>query len=306
MAAASYVQVVLGLSQGATFAIAFAIIGMALLNNYLGTNFLGRSQVIITGLIVAILAVAVVVAAPHVTAAQFHPFAPHGFVGMGQAAALMFWCFIGWEAVSHMAEEFTNPERDTNRAILIAAAVVGVMYTLVGVVTVGTGAYGGHLSNGSLALIISRYLGPAGGIVVAVVALFISLGTCNAYLGAVARLAYSLGREGVAPAVLGKLHPTRRTPAVAIGFVGAAALLVLGAQTLGGGNLRFLLSLPNSTFIGTYLLGSAAAIRLLSGRLRVLGWISLVLSVFVYLFLGWAALYAPIVGVLVWLAVRKK
>lgn len=306
LAAASYAQVALGLSHGPTFAIAFAIIGIALLNNLLGSNFLGRSQVIITGLIVAILAIAVGVAAPHVTGAQFQPFAPHGFVGMGQAAALMFWCFIGWEAVSHMAEEFANPQRDTTRAILIAAFVVGLLYTLVGWVTVGTGAYGGAQSNGSLALIISRYLGPIGGIVVAVVAIFIALGVCNAYLGAAARLAYSLGREGVAPAALGKLHPVRRTPGAAIGFVGALALTVLAVQAFGGADLRLLLALPNSTFIGTYLLGSAAAIKLLTGRLRVLAWVSLILSVFVYLFLGWAALYAPVVGLLVWLAVRKK
>jgi amino acid efflux transporter len=266
---------------------------------------LGKSQVVITGAIVALLAIAIGVAAPHVTGANFQPFAPHGLIGMGQAAALMFWCFIGWEAVSHMAEEFANPERDTTRAILIAAFVVGLLYTLVGWVTVGTGAYGGAQSNGSLALIISRYLGPAGGIVVAVVALFIALGVCNAYLGAAARLAYSLGREGVAPAILGRLHPVRRTPAVAIGFVGLIALAVLGVQTFGGADLRLLLALPNSTFIGTYLLGSAAAIRLLSGRLRVLAWVSLLLSLLVYLFLGWAALYAPVVGLVVWFAVRR-
>jgi amino acid efflux transporter len=306
LAAASYAQVALGLSHGVTFAIAFAIIGVALLNNFLGTDFLGRSQVVITGLICALLVVAIGVAAPHVEGAQFQPFAPHGFLGMGQAAALMFWCFIGWEAVSHMAEEFANPERDTNRAIWIAALVVGLLYTLVGWVTVGTGSYGGAQSNGSLALIVTRFLGPAGGLVVAGVALFIAVGVCNAYLGAAARLAYSLGREGVAPAVLGRLHPVRRTPAAAIGFVGVIALGVLAAQALGGADLRLLLALPNSTFMGTYLLGSAAAIRLLSGRLRVLGWVSLVLSVFVYLFLGWAALYAPVVGILVWLAVGRK
>ncbi|HEY3367982.1 MAG TPA: amino acid permease [Symbiobacteriaceae bacterium] len=308
LAAASYVQVVFGLSHWGMIGLAGLIVAAALLNNYLGVGFLGRSQVAISGTIVAVLALTVVVAAPHVDMANFRPLAPAGFVGMGRAASLMFWCFIGWEAVTHLSEEFTDPKRDTIRAILVAAAVVGVFYTAVGLVTVGTHAYGPGLSNGSLAAIVVRYLGPAGGVIIALMAVFVCLGTISAYVGATSRLAYSLAREGVAPAALARLHPTRRTPTVALGTLGVTMLVVLALQGLGGVSLGFLLSLPNASFIGTYVLGSLAAVQLLKDdrAMWLLAWVSLALSVGVYLFLGWAALYAPLVAGLVWLYVRRR
>jgi amino acid efflux transporter len=277
-------------------------------NNYLGAAFLGRSQVAISGTIVVVLAAAVAVAAPHVEPAHFTPFAPHGIYGMGQAAALMFWCFIGWEAVTHLSEEFTDPRRDTIRAILAAALVVGVAYTAVGLVTVGTGSYGPGLSSGSLAAMVTRFLGPWAGMIIAAMAVFICLGTINAYVGAASRLAYSLAREGAAPAVLATLHPVRRTPHLALLAVGGAAGLVLLLQAAGGVGLHFLLSLPNATFIGTYVMGSLAAVRLLKGDrgMQALAWISLVLSCTLYAFLGWAALYAPLVGGAVWFYVRRR
>jgi amino acid efflux transporter len=308
LAAGSYVQVALHLSPGWAVGVAGAILLGALINNWLGAGFLGRSQVAISGAIVLVLAVAVAVAAPHMEAANFTPFAPRGWYGMGQAATLMFWCFIGWEAVTHLSEEFTDPRRDTIRAILVSALVVGVAYTAVGLVTVGTHSYGPGISSGALAAMVSRFLGPWAGVAVSVMAVFICLGTINAYLGAASRLAYSLAREGAAPAVLARLHPVRRTPHVALAAVGLAAGLVLLLQGVGGVGLDFLLTLPNATFIGTYVMGSLAAVRLLKGDrgMQVLAWISLVLSCTLYAFLGWAALYAPLVAGAVWLYVRRR
>jgi amino acid efflux transporter len=308
LAAGGYVRIAFGLPPQMAVVIAGIILAVGIVNNLMGVNFLGRSQVAITGIIVALLVGAVAVAAPHVDAQQFHPFAPHGWVGMGRAASLMFWCYIGWEAVTHLAEEFTDPRRDTIRAILVAAFVVGLLYSAVGLVTVGTGSYGADRSAGSLALIASRFVGPAGGAAVALMAVFCVLGTVNAYVGAASRLAYALAREGAAPAFLGRLNPVRRTPDAALLLLGAAAFLVLGAQAWGGVKLDFLLALPNATFIGTYVLGSLAATRLLRDDrgLWILAWTSLILSITVYAFLGWAALYAPLVGIPVWLLIRRR
>ena len=308
LAAASYVQVAFGLSPWATTALAGAILAVALASNYFGVGFLGRLQVAIAGTIVTLLATVVVVAMPHIDPASFRPFASQGLAGMGRAASLMFWCYIGWEAVTHLSEEFADPKRDTVRAILAASLVVGVLYTAVGVITVGTRAYGPGLSSGSLAAIVQRYLGPAGGVVIAFMAVFVGLGTVSAYLGAASRLAYSLAREGVAPASLALLHPVRRTPHVALGVLGVAVTAVLTIQGFGHVSLGFLLLLPNAAFIGTYVLGSLAALRLLKDdRLMwLLGWISLGLSVLVYFFLGWAALYAPVVAALVWVYMRGR
>ncbi len=302
LTAASYAQVVFGLSHGAMVALAAGILGLALLSNYLGVGFLGRSQMALSGAIVVALTAAVVVAAPHVDPNSFRPFAPHGLMGIGRAASLMFWCFIGWEAVTHLSEEFTDPRRDTVRAIKVAVVVVGILYTAVGLITVGTKSYGPGLSAGSLAAVVMRFAGPAGGVVIALMAIFICLGTINAYLGATSRLAYSLAREGAAPAPLARLHPLRRSPHVALGVLGVVLGVVVALEGSGRVSLEFLVLLPNAAFIGTYVLGSLAAVRLLRDdkALRLLAWVSLGLSLLLYAFLGWAALFAPAVAALAW------
>ena len=308
MAAAGYVQAAFHLSDAAAVTIAVGILAATLLNNYLGASFLGRSQVAITGSIVVLLIIAIGVAAPNVEAAQFVPFAPYGWQGMGRAASLMFWCFIGWEAVSHLSEEFTDPRRDTIRAVLIAVGVVGLVYTAVGFVTVGTGSYGPDLSGGSLSHVVARFLGPVGGRAVALAAVFICMGAINTYVGAASRLAFSLAREGVAPTALNRLHPIRRSPHVALAALGVSFGLVLGAQMLGGVGLDFLLALPNAAFVGTYALGSLAAVRLLRDDpvMHTLAIISLLLSIAIFAFLGWAMLYALLVGGAIWLYLRAR
>lgn len=308
LAAAGYVRVAFGLPPVAEVAVAGAILGAGVVNNVLGARFLGRSQVAVTGSIVLLLTAVVALALPHVDPAQFAPFAPQGLVGMGRAASLMFWCFIGWEAVTHLSAEFTDPRRDTMRAILVSALVVGLLYTLVGLVTVGTGSYGAGLSSGSLAVVVSGIVGPVGGMAVAIMSVFICLGTINAYVGAASRLAYSLAQEGVAPAALGRLNPVRRTPDNALWALAAVFALVLALRTAGGVELDFLLALPNATFIGTYVLGSLAAIKLLPDDpwMRRLAWISLICSATVYAFLGWAAVYAPLVGLPAYFFARRR
>lgn len=298
LTAAGYAGVSFGLGAGAQLAVAAAILAAALMTNYLGIKALGRVQVLITAGILALLVGAVAVAAPHIEPANFTPFAPGGVLGMGRAAAIMFWCYIGWEAVSHLTEEFADPRRDVLRAIGLSALVVGLIYCAVAVVTVGTGSYGPGLSAGSLALLFRRFAGPVGGYVAGGLAVAICVGTINAYVGAASRLAYSLAREGAVPQALGYLHPVYRTPVAGLALLAAGFAASLSVTAIWGVHLGVLLFFPNASFIATYVLGSLAATRLLRGMrvLRLLSWISLALSLGVYGFLGWAALYPPVVA----------
>lgn len=307
LTAAGYVGTAFNLNSYGQHVLAAAIVAWALLNNYFGVRFLGRAQVLITVAILALLAVAVAVAAPHVSAVGFTPFVAQGWLGAGQAAALMFWCFIGWEAVSHLAEEFADPQRDTMRAVLVSAAVVGVLYLGVAAVTVGTGAYGDGISGGSLAYIMQRFTGPVGSWITACLAVFVCLGTVNAYVGAASRVAYSLAREGAGPAGLARLHPKHKTPVAGLVILAISAAIVVLLSAVGDVGLHLLLPFPNATFIATYIVGSAAAVRLFEGeaRPRRLALLSLFISVAVYAFLGWAALYPPVIAAVVWLWMNR-
>ncbi|HZU85710.1 MAG TPA: amino acid permease, partial [Polyangiaceae bacterium] len=90
---------------------------------------------------VAILAFFVVASAPFVHAANWHPFAPNGFAGVGAGAAVIFFAYIGFDAVSTCAEECKNPGRDMPIGIVGSLAACTVVYVVVAAVFCGLVPY---------------------------------------------------------------------------------------------------------------------------------------------------------------------
>ncbi|MDQ0172924.1 amino acid transporter [Paenibacillus tundrae] len=108
---AGYMTAALGLGEGARIAIAAMMLTVGLLINIVGMQLAGKVQIGVVIAIVAVLIMTFILAVPHLDSNHFKPLVPHGWVSVGQAGAILFWCFIGWEAVSHLSEEFTDPER---------------------------------------------------------------------------------------------------------------------------------------------------------------------------------------------------
>src|SRR2546427_12398260 len=79
----------------------------------------------------------VVAGLTHLNAANFHPFAPNGFRGVHQGAAIVFFAYIGFDAISTAAEETKNPQRNLPIGILGGLAICTVIYMLVGAVLTG-------------------------------------------------------------------------------------------------------------------------------------------------------------------------
>jgi APA family basic amino acid/polyamine antiporter len=94
-----------------------------------------------TGVIVVIkLAVVlffIAVGVSSVDPANWSPFMPYGFQGVGAAAAIVFFAYIGFDAVSTTAEEARNPQRDLPIAIIASLAICTVLYVLVAAVLTG-------------------------------------------------------------------------------------------------------------------------------------------------------------------------
>ncbi|KJS73476.1 MAG: amino acid permease [Desulfotomaculum sp. BICA1-6] len=299
--AAAYAGTAFGLNSAGEIGISAAVLGVVFTSNFLGMRLASRVQVLVVSAIVGVIIFVVAGALPGTTAASFTPFAPHGGYAVGQAAAMLFWCFIGWEAVTHLAEEFVDPRRDLMRSIVLSIVVVSLLYFAVALATVGTSSYGGSGSYASLALMMQKQVGPVAGATVGVTAFLICVAVANAYVGAAARVAYSLAREGAAPAFLGYLSPSRSTPVGGLGFIAVIATLTLVLVTLEMVTLTELITISNAAFMAIYIGGSLAGIRLLRDiRWGVLlAWISLVATLIVYVFLGWPAVI-PLVVILVW------
>lgn len=307
---AGYMTAAMGWSDSARVALAAGMLAVGLLINLFGMKVVGQVQIAVVLAIVAVLVLAIIGAAPHIESANFTPFMPHGWVSVGQAAAILFWCFIGWEAVSHLSEEFLDPQRAAVKGVTIAAVIVGLLYFLTALATVGTHSYHTAGSDASLVLIISKLLGPWGALVAGLTGMFICTATIIAYTGATSRLAYALARKGDAPRWMGILSSRYSTPIGGSGFLALCFLAVLLLYGSGAISLITLLQIPNATFILTYLGGCAAGIRLLKGSTLGVGisWLSFLSTAVIFPFVGWAVLYPLVIIVGFWISrqVREK
>ncbi|MEK5028120.1 APC family permease [Paenibacillus sp. FSL M7-1046] len=296
---AGYMTAAMGWGDGARIVIAAVMLAIGLITNWMGMQVAGKVQIAVVIAIIAVLVFSFATALPRMERTHFSPFVPHGWMSIGQAAAILFWCFIGWEAVSHLSEEFKDPQRAAVKGVTIAAIIVGVLYFLSALATVGTQSYLRGGADSSLVWIISQPLGAWGGFIAGLTGLFICTATIIAYSSAASRVAFALSRQGYAPKWMGRLSSRYKTPTGAIGFLllcFAAVLLLYGSGLL---SITTLIQFPNATFILTYIGGCAAGIRLLKGnRLGVtISWISFIATLAVFPFTGWAILYPLLITI---------
>jgi APA family basic amino acid/polyamine antiporter len=84
-----------------------------------------------------VLAIFLVMGLGHINTANYHPFAPHGFTGIHNGAAIVFFAYIGFDAISTAAEETKNPQRNLPIGILGGLAICTVIYIAIGAVLTG-------------------------------------------------------------------------------------------------------------------------------------------------------------------------
>ncbi|MDR3382017.1 amino acid permease [Cupriavidus basilensis] len=157
----------------------------------------------------------------HVKPANWHPFAPFGLDGVFNAAALVFFAFIGFDAVTSAAEEVRNPRRDLPIGIIGSLAVCTVLYVTVAAIMTGIvpfAKFAGIDHPVSLAL---QYAGENW------VAGFVDLGAILGMTTVIlvmtfgqTRIIFAMSRDGLLPQRLSKVHPVHATPFFATWTVG--------------------------------------------------------------------------------------
>lgn len=300
LAGAYFTAAALNLGRGTTLLLAAAAMVVVWGLQWLGMEVAARVQVVLIAITVGVVLLAIVAGAPQVHVAAFHPFAPKGFWAIGRVGATLFWGYIGWEAVSHMSAEFVDPKRHVLKAASLAAVLVGLLYFATAFVTVGAGVAGqGDEAVAGMVHLVQGTLGTVGGLIVGLSGLLLCLAGINAYVGGAARVGYSLAKNAAAPAFMARLHPTRKTPVGSLAVLMMTHTVIFVLFALNKVTIATLIGLPNAGFIATYIAGSLAGMKLLQGT----GWpwwmalISLVVSAAMYPFLGWQALYGPVIAV---------
>ena len=104
---------------------------------YIGIKESARVNSVMVVVKVLILLAVVGLGARFIQSANWHPFVPHGWPGIQSGAAIIFFAFIGFDAVSTTAEECRDPGRDLPRGILWSLVICTVIYAAVALVVTG-------------------------------------------------------------------------------------------------------------------------------------------------------------------------
>ena len=172
-----------------------------------------------------VLALFVIVGGMHIDPENYKPFAPNGFRGIHQGAAIVFFAYIGFDAISTAAEETKNPQRNLPIGILGGLAVCTLIYVIVGFVATGLVPYEQLRSSDPLAKALSiAGLSTASWIVAAGAVVSMSAVLLVFQYGQ-PRIFYAMARDGLLPKFAAKLHPKTRTPHVTTIITGVAVAL---------------------------------------------------------------------------------
>ena len=192
-----------------------------------GLRASAAAQLLLVGLLLGVVVIAVAGSARWSHAANWTPFAPHGWQAVGHAAATLMLSFVGWEAVAPLTTRFTDPSRQLPRVIGTALVVTSVLYLGLAVATISVLGTGAGIS-APLAALLRDAAGPGGTAAAAVAAVVLTLGAVNAYVTGAAEMAVELTPlAGARPGAATARRPAPRFLA-AIAVSGLALISLYG------------------------------------------------------------------------------
>jgi basic amino acid/polyamine antiporter, APA family len=202
----------------------------------LGTRESARLNTVLVAIKIATLALFVAVTLPYFDAANLHPFAPFGIVkhmspdgterGVMAAAAIIFFAFYGFDAISTAAEETKRPERDLAIGIVGSMLICTFVYVLVAAAAVGALPFTRFADSPEPLALILRSIGQPGVARIVAIAAVIALPTVLlAFLYGQSRIFLVMARDGFLPQSLARISG-RGTP-VRITLLTAALVAIL-------------------------------------------------------------------------------
>jgi APA family basic amino acid/polyamine antiporter len=161
----------------------------------------------------AVLALFIVAGLTHINVANYTPFAPNGFTGIHQGAAIVFFAYIGFDAISTAAEETKNPQRNLPIGILGGLAICTVIYIIIGAVLTGMVPY---TDLGKAADPLAYALNATGmqwiAKIVALGAVFSMAAVLLVFQYGQPRIFFAMARDGLLPQWAARVDPKTRVP----------------------------------------------------------------------------------------------
>ena len=172
-------------------------------------------------------------AAPHVDTANWEPFMPFGVSGIFGGAAIVFFAYIGFDAVATSAEECKNPAHDLPIGIIGSLFICTALYVVVAGVLTGVVPYT-ELNNPEPVAFALRYIGyRLGSAIVGVGAIAGITTVLLVLLYGQARIFFAMSRDGMVPANVCKIHKRYHTPYIVTVMGGIFVSIIAGLAPIG-------------------------------------------------------------------------
>jgi APA family basic amino acid/polyamine antiporter len=228
-----------GLLNVPAILIVAAVTGLLLI----GTKESANANGVLVMVKIAALAVFVALTLPAFNAANFEPFSPYGFPahvdaagadrGVMSAAAIIFFAFYGFDAVSTAAEETKDPGRNLSIGIIGSMLVCTVIYMAVAAAAVGAMSYTDFAgSTEPLAHILRSLEHPRAAALIAAAAVVALPTVILAFMYGQSRIFFVMARDGLLPRRFGTVHSKTGAPVAMTIITGVVCALIAGVLPL--------------------------------------------------------------------------
>jgi APA family basic amino acid/polyamine antiporter len=216
---------------------AMLIVGLIATICYVGIKESAAFNAVIVAIKVTVIVLFILFGVSYINPANLHPYIPpntgqtgvFGWSGVMAASGVIFFAYIGFDAVSTAAQETRNPQRDMPIGILASLVICTILYVVVSAVLTGMVHYTELDVAAPVALALDKYpslhwlgipvkLGAVCGMTSVMLVMTI----------AQARIFFAMARDGLLPPWFGHVHPRFRTPSTGTVVTGTAAAIVGG------------------------------------------------------------------------------
>ena len=191
-----------------------------------GAQESARVNAVIVFIKVAVILLFITVGIHFINPANYHPFTPYGLTGVFQGAAMVFFAYLGFDAVASAAEETKNPGRTIPIGIIGSLIISSILYVAVAAVMTGMVPFN-LLNNASPVAFALQHVGVQWAFTVITIGAIAGLTTVVLVnMFSKARIIFAMSRDGLLPNIFSNVKEGCQAPVTSILLVGALATIV--------------------------------------------------------------------------------